>query len=79
MFVKQIIKFIIRIYQKTLSADHGFLRVFYPNGYCRFRPTCSQYTYEAVDRYGAIKGSWLGLKRIFRCNPWNRGGEDPVK
>ncbi len=45
---------------------------------CRFTPTCSHYTYEAIDKYGLIKGSWMGFKRILRCNPFNAGGYDPV-
>lgn len=69
----------IRGYQKTLSFDHGPLRVFYKEGFCPYQPTCSQYTYDAVEKYGVIKGSWLGLKRIFRCTPWTKGGHDPVK
>jgi hypothetical protein len=71
----------IRAYQKTISPDHGFLsaRHRHQGGFCRFTPTCSQYTYEAVDKYGVIKGSWLGIKRICRCNPWSKGGYDPVK
>lgn len=70
---------IIRLYQKTLSFDHGPLSVFYAEGFCRFEPTCSQYTYEAIEKYGFCKGSWLGLKRIMRCTPWSKGGKDPVK
>lgn len=45
---------------------------------CRFRPTCSVYTRIAVQRYGAVRGLWLGLKRLLRCHPWNPGGDDPV-
>lgn len=45
---------------------------------CRYTPTCSQYMVEAVMKYGIIKGGWLGLKRIARCNPWGGSGYDPV-
>ena len=46
---------------------------------CRFEPTCSEYAREAVDKYGAVKGTWLGLKRILRCQPFCKGGRDPVR
>ena len=45
---------------------------------CRFTPTCSTYTYEAIEVYGPFKGTWMGLKRIGRCHPMNPGGYDPV-
>lgn len=69
----------IRLYQKTLSLDHGPLSILYSEGFCRYQPTCSQYTYEAIKKYGVFKGSWMGFKRILRCTPWSKGGEDPVK
>jgi len=46
---------------------------------CRFEPTCSEYTKQAVQRYGAVKGTWMGVKRILRCQPFCKGGHDPVK
>lgn len=45
---------------------------------CRYLPTCSQYMVEAVKKYGIIKGGWLGIKRLLRCNPWGGSGYDPV-
>lgn len=60
----------IRVYQLTLA------RMLPPA--CRFEPSCSHYTYEAIEKYGLLKGSWLGFKRILRCNPFNPGGYDPV-
>ncbi|MFH1840909.1 MAG: membrane protein insertion efficiency factor YidD [Candidatus Shapirobacteria bacterium] len=68
MFKKLILN-LIRFYQKYLFFGPV----------CRFAPTCSEYTYQAIKRYGIISGSWQGLRRIVRCHPWNRGGEDPVR
>lgn len=69
----------IRIYQKTLSFDHGFFRRLYPNGYCRFHPTCSEYGYKAIEKYGLRIGGVMALIRILRCNPFSKGGVDEVK
>jgi putative membrane protein insertion efficiency factor len=78
MFKKIALK-LIRLYQKTLSLDHGPLAFLYSEGFCRYNPTCSMYAYQAIEKYGVAKGSWVGLKRILRCTPWAKGGWDPVK
>jgi len=76
---KLILKF-IRFYQKANIFHLSIFRMFYMSDrVCRFTPTCSDYTYQVVNKYGPIKGLWLGLKRIIRCNPWNKGGYNPVK
>jgi len=77
--VKQIVLSIIKLYQKTISLDHGWLRHSHPYGYCRFYPTCSEYTYQAVSKKGVFKGLLLGFYRVLRCNPWSKGGIDLVK
>jgi len=69
---------ILRLYQRTVSPDHGWLRVFYPRGFCRFHPTCSEYGRLAVGRYGVRRGLVLALWRVGRCHPWSAGGYDPV-
>ncbi len=77
--MKRLILSVIKFYQRT-SFFHGYIfRVlFMTDKVCRFSPTCSNYTYQAVEKYGTIKGLFLGFKRIIRCHPWNRGGFDPV-
>jgi len=67
---------LIRLYQKTLSPDHGFFRHKYPHGYCKYYPTCSQYGYEIIQKKGLIKGIPMTIWRVVRCNPWSKGGED---
>jgi putative membrane protein insertion efficiency factor len=61
----------IRLYQKT------FARLL-PIAVCRFEPTCSHYGYQAIAKYGLLKGGWMAIRRIMRCNPLNPGGFDPV-
>ena len=78
MWVTKISIFIITVYQRTLSPDHGFPKGRFPYGYCKYYPSCSQYTKEALEKFGLVKGISLGLKRVLRCNPWSQGGLDPI-
>jgi len=59
---------LIKFYQKFISPFLG--------GHCRFYPSCSHYSYSAIEKYGAINGGWKGIKRILKCHPWNKGGVD---
>ena len=70
---------LIRLYQKTLSPDHGWFKKRHPQGYCRFYPTCSVYGYSIIEKKGLIKGIPKTLWRIVRCNPWSKGGVDLPK
>lgn len=70
---------LIRLYQKIPFFNNPISRMFFMSeDVCRFTPKCSDYTYEAIEKYGAIKGSILGFKRIIKCHPWSKGGSDPV-
>jgi len=78
--VQRLVLASIRFYQRYLSWDHGLLKELHPTDkICRFQPTCSEYTYQAVRRYGALAGLRLGFLRVVRCHPWSKGGYDPVK
>lgn len=71
---------LIRLYQRSFLFRSPLLKtLFLSDAACRFQPTCSEYTYQAIKRYGIIRGGLLGLKRIIKCHPWNKGGYDPVK
>lgn len=70
---------LINIYQKSLSFHHGPMKHLYPNGFCRFYPSCSEYGKEAILKYGLVLGGLKSIWRIMRCNPWNKGGYDPLK
>ena len=61
----------VRFYRRYLSGLKRYT-------HCIYRPTCSEYAIEALQKYGALKGSWLAIKRILRCNPFTEGGYDPV-
>jgi putative membrane protein insertion efficiency factor len=63
--------FLIRAYQKYLSPLKPRC--------CRFYPSCSQYCYEAIEKYGLLQGGWRGLRRLMKCHPFHPGGYDPVK
>ena len=62
---------LVRVYQWTLSPIFG--------RQCRFQPTCSTYMIQAVEKYGAARGTWMAIRRILRCQPFCEGGHDPVK
>lgn len=68
--MKKLLIHLIQFYQKLPLRSHSC---------CRFYPTCSNYAIEAIERYGSIKGSYLSIKRILRCNPFHKGGLDPVR
>ncbi|MFA5128940.1 MAG: membrane protein insertion efficiency factor YidD [Patescibacteria group bacterium] len=70
---------VIKVYQKTLSFDHGFFSFLFPNGFCRFHPTCSEYGYAAIEKYGIFRGGTKAFWRVLRCNPFSKGGFDPLK
>lgn len=68
--IRKVCLLLIRFYQKAISP--------YTKPHCRFTPTCSQYAYVAIRRFGAIKGSYLAVRRILKCHPFHEGGYDPV-
>jgi len=77
--LQQFILKLIRAYQVSLSPDHGWFKSHYSHGFCRFYPSCSEYAYESVAKYGMGRGSWLALQRLLKCNPYHSGGIDLVR
>jgi uncharacterized protein len=71
IMLRKPVLWLIRGYQNTISKA-------IPSDTCRFYPTCSHYGYEAIEKYGVIKGGAMATWRVMRCNPWNKGGFDPV-
>lgn len=69
--MKKILIALINFYRMYLSGLKRYT-------HCRYVPTCSQYAIEAIEKYGALKGSFMAFKRILRCNPFSKGGSDPV-
>lgn len=70
------ILFLIKIYQKTLSPDHGLFKFLFPRGYCQFYPSCSQYGFQVIKKAGLVRGLPKVVWRVLRCNPWGKGGVD---
>ena len=77
--MKQFILKAIRFYQKYLNLTNPVMKtLFLTDAACRFQPTCSEYMYQAIEKFGIITGLLVGFKRILRCHPFNKGGLDPV-
>lgn len=78
--MKSLILALLRFYKRTsFFHNHIFKTLTMSSSVCLFTPTCSEYMYQAIEKYGATKGLYLGTKRLLRCHPWSRGGHDPVK
>jgi putative membrane protein insertion efficiency factor len=63
-------------YQKYVSPDHGWLKIYYPYGYCKYYPSCSEYAKQSIIKYGVVVGSLKSFVRIIKCNPLAKGGID---
>ena len=72
--MKKILIFLLKMYKKTISPIVSACGI-----HCKFYPSCSEYMVQAIEKYGAIKGGLLGFKRLLKCNPFSKGGYDPLK
>ncbi len=77
--IKLLVLYLIKFYQKFLSPDQSFYSKYLPFRFCRFYPSCSEYSYQAIKKYGLLKGGLLSIYRILRCNPFSKGGIDKLK
>lgn len=72
--IKKLFIILIDFYKKFISPYLEYIGI-----HCKYEPTCSEYTKQAIEKYGVLKGVYLGIKRILRCNPFSKGGYDPLK
>ncbi|MFA6090873.1 MAG: membrane protein insertion efficiency factor YidD [Candidatus Gracilibacteria bacterium] len=78
--MKKSILYILGLYQRYLSPDHSiWARALNRPPYCKHIPSCSDYMVESIEKKGVVRGIFKGIWRILRCNPWNKGGYDPVE
>jgi uncharacterized protein len=77
--MRRLVILLITLYQKTLSPDHSWRRQRHPQGWCRYYPSCSEYTKQAVERHGVVRGLAMGSGRLLRCHPWAEPRVDLVK
>ena len=71
--MKNILIFLLKGYKKVISPIFGFFGV-----HCKFYPSCSEYMLQAINKYGSLKGIYLGIKRLLKCHPFSKGGYDPL-
>jgi uncharacterized protein len=77
--MRKTIQKVLQIYKKTGVYRHLLIKqFFFFDAYCRFAPTCSEYSAQAIEKYGLVKGSMMGLRRVAACNPFGKSGYDPL-
>lgn len=72
--MKKILILLLKLYKKTISPIIQFFGI-----HCKFYPSCSEYTTQAIEKYGCFKGTYIGIKRLLKCHPFSKGGYDPLK